>query len=402
MVLDRSNPKLTMFNNQLLDWIFDNGVSIFMTQSKHRNQFMEHVLSKSVKDKNCIDIGFGTGILSFLAVKHGATHVTAFEVNHERYLLGQHLIEKMGLSNKITLYNKRFDSSCVGDHHDLVFQEIFDQEFWADGLVFCAQGHDLPVLPARYRCDYYLCELTQEQAEKFFTADHKSMPVEHSFNSVAVSQAQKTQAYLDALNHWIVQNSGHLEHRLHKFDTGISFPQQDVYLTTIKDSIKDFWNLHKHKKIHQVSNFNHRIITPGLYEQLVVSGKKIASYEFDYGNNQILTKDARGTRVTDLDRSCLHLDLVLLAQDFKEKITILLPVNTVAHNDHELVLTPLSGKHDQCPTNIQRIYCASGWDLPMSHTIFVNPVDNNQKNLYARLYLDSGTTRFFYDPSFDT
>jgi predicted RNA methylase len=92
-----------MFNNKLLDWKFDNGISTYMTTDKDRNQFMDRVLARTVKDKNCLDIGFGTGLLSFLAVKHGAKHVTAFEFNYERYLLGQYLIEKMGLQDQTSI-----------------------------------------------------------------------------------------------------------------------------------------------------------------------------------------------------------------------------------------------------------------------------------------------------------
>ena len=67
-----------------------------------RNQFYNELL-KQCKDKVVIDVGFGTGILSIIALKHGAKIIHAYEMDKETYLLGKHIIKRLGLKSKIIL-----------------------------------------------------------------------------------------------------------------------------------------------------------------------------------------------------------------------------------------------------------------------------------------------------------
>ena len=68
-----------------IDWYNHDGVNLSMINDFMRNQFYDRVLSKHVTNQNCTDVGFGTGLLSMIALKHGATHVRAFEVDYHRY-----------------------------------------------------------------------------------------------------------------------------------------------------------------------------------------------------------------------------------------------------------------------------------------------------------------------------
>ena len=60
-----------------IDWKNNDGVFLPMLNDFRRNWFYERTLSTSVRDQECVDIGFGTGLLSLIALKHGAKHITA-------------------------------------------------------------------------------------------------------------------------------------------------------------------------------------------------------------------------------------------------------------------------------------------------------------------------------------
>ena len=62
-----------------IDWTIDDGINLPMINDFMRNQFYDNVLRNRVNDKHCLDIGFGTGLLSILALKHGAKSITAYE-----------------------------------------------------------------------------------------------------------------------------------------------------------------------------------------------------------------------------------------------------------------------------------------------------------------------------------
>ena len=171
-----------------------------------------------------------------------------------------------------------------------------------------------------------------------------------------------------------------------------------MYSQQIQELLNIFWEQQRNKRIHRVSNLNHRILDLHSYQRLLQHGEKIASYEFDYASNTVQTVDFQGTVSTKLDRSKMHLDLALPAQAFRNKISILLTVNTVADQNLELVITPISGAwRPKAESAVRRVYCQSGWDLPMSHTVFVDPVGADVSVIKFRQYLDSGDTRFWYD-----
>ena len=94
-----------------IDWHNHDGVNLGMINDFMRNQFYDRILSRYVKDQDCTDIGFGTGLLSMLALKHGARHVRAFESDRDRYQLGCKIIEQLNLTDWIELINERYDHS---------------------------------------------------------------------------------------------------------------------------------------------------------------------------------------------------------------------------------------------------------------------------------------------------
>jgi hypothetical protein len=67
-----------------------------------------------------------------LALKHGADHVRAFEIDHDRYLLGREIIQRLGLDNKIELVNECYDNSYRPS--TVTFTETVDGNLWWEGL----------------------------------------------------------------------------------------------------------------------------------------------------------------------------------------------------------------------------------------------------------------------------
>lgn len=117
-----------------INWGGDDGVFFPMINDWRRNQYFEAVIADSVQDQNCIDVGFGTGLLSLLALKHGAKHVEAYEQDHNRYQLGQYIIKKLGLNAQIELKHQRFDCTVDIDPNSVVISETVNTQLWGEGL----------------------------------------------------------------------------------------------------------------------------------------------------------------------------------------------------------------------------------------------------------------------------
>jgi Ribosomal protein L11 methyltransferase (PrmA) len=115
-----------------LDWENDDGINLAMINDIIRNQYYEKILSRYVRDQECIDIGFGTGLLSIIALKHGATHVTAYESDDTRYQLGCQVIERLNLKKKITLVHDNYNRNTLSA--PVIFTETMSASIWSEGL----------------------------------------------------------------------------------------------------------------------------------------------------------------------------------------------------------------------------------------------------------------------------
>ena len=96
-----------------IDWQNHDGVNFPMLNDFMRNQFYDRILSRYVQNQSCTDIGFGTGLLTMLALKHGAKHVRAFESDWNRYQLGCEIIRRLGLQSQIELINEKYHHDCT-------------------------------------------------------------------------------------------------------------------------------------------------------------------------------------------------------------------------------------------------------------------------------------------------
>jgi hypothetical protein len=147
-----------------IDWQNHDGVNFGMINDFMRNQFYDRILSRYVKNQRCTDIGFGTGLLSVLALKHGATHVRAFESDYNRYLLGQEIISRLNLNDKITLINERYTHDCVPT--PVTFTETVNGNLWWEGLWCSLPRNDQTVfLPGEYFLEIWAVEIPESFAQ---------------------------------------------------------------------------------------------------------------------------------------------------------------------------------------------------------------------------------------------
>jgi 16S rRNA G966 N2-methylase RsmD len=119
-----------------IDWQNHDGVGFTMINDFIRNQFYNNIFKDRVAGKQCIDIGFGTGLLSILALANNAQSIIAYESDINRYQLGKLVIDRLGLDNKIQLIHDRYDNTILLKHTgvDVVFAETVDGNLWSEGL----------------------------------------------------------------------------------------------------------------------------------------------------------------------------------------------------------------------------------------------------------------------------
>jgi hypothetical protein len=141
---------------------FKKSTYLIMMNDVKRNQFYNNILSE-ITDKTCLEIGFGAGLLSLIALKHQPKHIVAVERNLTSFELGKYLIKKSGLENKITLIHEQIDASFINpSEFDLVYHEILGSNLW-DENVFFQLGTAVPMIPSEYTCELYACEISADE-----------------------------------------------------------------------------------------------------------------------------------------------------------------------------------------------------------------------------------------------
>ena len=149
-----------------IDWTNHDGVNLGMINDFVRNQFYDRILSRYVKDQNCTDIGFGTGLLSIMALKHGARHVRAFESDVNRYHLGCEIIQRLNLQDRIELINKRYTRDRDFDPTPVTFTETVDGNIWWEGLWTSLPSDNSRVfLPGTYFLELWAVPISQRFAK---------------------------------------------------------------------------------------------------------------------------------------------------------------------------------------------------------------------------------------------
>ena len=156
-----------------VDFENHDGVYLSMLNDVSRNHFYDQVLTE-VRDHDCVEIGFGTGLLSMLALKHGARSIVAYESDPDRYRLGCEVIKVLKLQDRITLINQRYDHTCEHDQ-TVVFTETVDDNIWGEGLYNSLprqQGQRF--LPGQYFLEIYAIPISADIASSLIQAHEKN------------------------------------------------------------------------------------------------------------------------------------------------------------------------------------------------------------------------------------
>ena len=154
---------MTMDFLDRVDFEQHDGVYLPMLNDISRNHFYDQILTE-VHDQHCVEIGFGTGLLSMLALKHGARSIVAYESEPDRYRLGCEVVKILGLRNKVTLLNQRYTHDCK-HNATVVFTETVDDNIWGEGLY-----NSLPrqpgkqFLPGQYFLEIYAVPMSTDIA----------------------------------------------------------------------------------------------------------------------------------------------------------------------------------------------------------------------------------------------
>lgn len=138
-----------------------------------RNKFYKNVL-QDVKGKHCLEIGFGSGILSILALEHGAKSIVAYEEMEDTYNLGVEIIESLGLQNKITLISGQFTADKMSRHTniDCIFTETINHTLWGESLLNVIDSTLPEIIPNKYFLEVHAIEISDNYAKRLLTNDN--------------------------------------------------------------------------------------------------------------------------------------------------------------------------------------------------------------------------------------
>jgi hypothetical protein len=157
-----------------VDFENHNGVFLPMINDIARNQFYDQILTE-VCDQHCVEIGFGTGLLSMLALKHGARSIVAYESDPDRYQLGCEVIKILKLQEHITLINQRYTHECEHNNATVVFTETVDDNIWGEGLYNSfPRCSGKRFLPGQYFLEIYAIPVSTDIASSLIQAHEKN------------------------------------------------------------------------------------------------------------------------------------------------------------------------------------------------------------------------------------
>lgn len=117
-----------------LDWFKDDGIFLPMLNDGGRNNFYKKAIDKIARGKIIADVGAGTGLLSVLAAKIGATKVYAIEKDLNRYEYLKAMIDQIGLADRIqTIHADFLDTDIQADFYvsETINTQIFGENILA-------------------------------------------------------------------------------------------------------------------------------------------------------------------------------------------------------------------------------------------------------------------------------
>jgi len=110
-----------------------------LAHEKRNSAYAAAIRAKIRPGDIVLDIGAGSGLLSMMAVREGAAHVYACEAEGLMARLAQDIIDRNGMSDKITIIAKHSSELRIGvdmpTKADMLITEIFDNALVGEGML---------------------------------------------------------------------------------------------------------------------------------------------------------------------------------------------------------------------------------------------------------------------------
>ena len=111
-----------------------------MMNDHTRNEAYDQAIRESVsKDTTVLDIGAGAGLLSMMAARAGATHVTACEAVEPIAKMAGRIVKENNLADRITILPKHSYGLKIGDdlpeRADMLVTELLNAGFLGEGIL---------------------------------------------------------------------------------------------------------------------------------------------------------------------------------------------------------------------------------------------------------------------------
>lgn len=282
---------------QNIDWRNHDGVNLSMINDFLRNQFYDSSLKETVKDRHCIDVGFGTGLLTVLALQHGAKSVIAYESDQDRYHLGQEVIKTLGLRDRVTLFNDRYDYSMLDEHPkvEVLFTETVNGNLWWEGLFnnIPAEPSNIVFVPGQYFFELWAYEVPDTFAAGVMYS--QTGPIENHFPGVDIDPA-----FVQLINEYIaITNNSNA--------TTPVFPALESSLVILDQKLDTPWGWLPYQRA------------------AVTRSNIVGSYVLDISKADITKTDAKGMRTIPFDFRASKQSLEVDTSPWKSSNVILVP-----------------------------------------------------------------------------
>lgn len=284
-----------------IDWQLDDGVNLSMINDIARNRFYDSIIGQDIRDRCAVDIGFGTGLLTMLALKHGARHVVAYEGDAHRWRLGMNIIKDLGLEDRIDLRWARFQYSDIKElANRIFFAEVVNGNLFQEGLWNILPNHPkLDFRPNQYHLDLYVMEISLESATL----------LKHPLTESVFHPGVETwPGFVDRVNHYRAGSDP--QHWTESLQSGIN--EFDYHCETI-------WGWMPHMRFIQTCS-------------------PVAGYYIDVNQNTVTTWNDQGrfTRLRDRDVRDIAVDITVSARD--QHCCLIVPRASMCHNGQRLYL----------------------------------------------------------------
>lgn len=187
-----------------LDFMKDDGVFLPMLNDDGRNQFYKAAIERAAPGKVVCDVGAGTGLLSILAAKAGATKVIAVEQDTARAEYMRSIIDRVGLIDKIEIVNDNFLNTDIAA--DIYVSETFNTQIFGEDMIKLsnhAHKHGGVWIPSQFEIvahvyeshPIFILDLSNSEAYEFCP----NIEIDPAFEQIINTDFQSQYSYNDTL-----------------------------------------------------------------------------------------------------------------------------------------------------------------------------------------------------------